>query len=825
LLLVVYLTKNFMNKPNVTGSGMRKPKIAGYSLGAAFLFTASLLLSGGSLAAQTLYSIGDPSDDEQVYVELINRARSNPNAEAQRMKNITDANVLSAYSYFGVNLDLMVTQFALLSVAPPLSINTALTTAARLHSQDMLTYGYQGHVDHNGSTLAQRLTAQGYSYTSAAENVGAYTFYPLYGHAGMEVDWGGNASTGGMQSPAGHRLNIHNAALREIGIGVVNGTNSSVSPPVGPQLVTQDFGVQTTVPYITGVAYYDFNSNGFYDTGEGIGGVTVTVAGQGYYATTSTSGGYSVPVSGNGTYTVTFSAPNLANASYQATVSGGNSVKLDYTPAYSAPVISVPGTAVAGQAAAYTFTSVGGATGYDWKRDTLVPFTAADGAESGLAYMTANISAGYSAVVTDSVHTGGAAFHLAHVQPTDQSLTWNHTVRPSANSVLTFWSRLGYATSAQTAVVQLSSDGGAHWLDVWAVAGSNNSGQASFFQQNVSLGIYAGMNLQIRFLYRFGTGNYYPQSSTGIGFYIDDISVSNAQELTSSTISAAGNSTFSFTPPATGTYALSVRAKLPGRTLSWGPSTIVPVNTVTQNPNPTPSDLNGDGHPDLLWQSGGYVVAWLMNGTSISSTNVLATNASGWQVEAIGDLNGDGQQDIILQNGGYVLAWLMNGTTVTGSTVLSTSASGWQVKAIADLNGDGQNDIIWQSGGYVVAWLMNGTSISSTATISTGVSGWQLKAVADLNGDGHPDFIWQNGNYVVAWLMNGTSISSTVMLSTNAGGWQVKAIADLNGDGHPDIIWQNNGYVVVWLMSSPTVISTVTVLSTNASGWNVVGAK
>ena len=43
----------------------------------------------------------------------------------------------------------------------------------------------------------------------------------------------------GMQNPAGHRRNIHNARFEEIGIGVINGTNGDV----GPQLVTQDFGI------------------------------------------------------------------------------------------------------------------------------------------------------------------------------------------------------------------------------------------------------------------------------------------------------------------------------------------------------------------------------------------------------------------------------------------------------------------------------------------------------------------------------------------------------------------------------------------------------
>ena len=61
-----------------------------------------------------LYSIGDPTNDEQYYLELINRARANPTAEGIRLATTTDANVLGAYASFGVNLILMQAQFALI---------------------------------------------------------------------------------------------------------------------------------------------------------------------------------------------------------------------------------------------------------------------------------------------------------------------------------------------------------------------------------------------------------------------------------------------------------------------------------------------------------------------------------------------------------------------------------------------------------------------------------------------------------------------------------------------------------------------------------------
>ncbi|HZE13693.1 MAG TPA: CAP domain-containing protein, partial [Chthoniobacterales bacterium] len=268
-----------------------------------------------------LYSIGDPTNDEQYYLELINRARANPTAEGIRLATTTDPDVLGAYSNTGVNLVLMQVQFALIAPQPPLSMNATLLTAARAHSQNMLQNNYQGHTGPDG-VITTRLAA----YTSGAngwsigENVYSYSKSVWYGHAGFEVDWGGTPLTGGMQSPPGHRENIHSETFREIGVGIVLGSNGGPNG-VGPQLVTQDFGwTGDLLPFVTGVVYRDLNNNGFYDPGEGIGGVTVTIANVSSYAVTAASGGFSVPVPISTNYAVTFSGGNVPTHQANANV-------------------------------------------------------------------------------------------------------------------------------------------------------------------------------------------------------------------------------------------------------------------------------------------------------------------------------------------------------------------------------------------------------------------------------------------------------------------------------------------------------------------------
>jgi hypothetical protein len=298
----------------------------------------ALFLLGRTLApAAQQYSIGNPTNEEQAYVEMINRARANPVAEGVIMATATDANVLQAYVVFGVNLVLMQAQLAAIPPLPPLAMNPFLNNVARAHSADMLANNFQGHVGSDGRDITARILDSGYvtGPASFGESVFAHAISPFHGHASFEVDWG--PGPGGMQTPPEHRNNNHSSTFREIGVGVSLGTNQSV----GPQVVTEEFGVRDNAPpFIIGVVYQDSNGNGMYDAGEGIGGVRVDVAGADFFAVTASSGGYVVPVAGNGAFTVNFSGGSVSPSQQTATITNGNNVKVDYRAGVAAsPVV------------------------------------------------------------------------------------------------------------------------------------------------------------------------------------------------------------------------------------------------------------------------------------------------------------------------------------------------------------------------------------------------------------------------------------------------------------------------------------------------------
>ncbi len=523
-------------------------------------------------APRAAHSIGQPTDEEQLILEFINRARADANAEAQRLKSTTDADVLWAYSYFKVDLDDLTNQFATLPQhLPPLSMNEKMLAAARLHSQDMFSNRFQGHLSSTNppppnqpnDTVGDRLTRQGYVWWICGENVYAYGQSPWHAHAGFEVDWGMGTN------PPGHRMNLHNTNICEIGVGVVAGVTSNL----GPRFVTEDLGASpSSSPFITGVAYFDLNGNDFYDLGEGIGGIAVEVEGQSATAVTSSSGGYSIPVGGNGAYSVFFSAAAMETSTVVAVVASNQNVKVDCRPAYQAPVLTGPTNPIVGMPNPYGVSRVAAATGFDLFHARISAAPWLEGAENGTGGVEIASSAGYDVIQSAVVASGTRSFHLAQPDGNRQVVTVLRWILPSAGSQLRFRSRLGEASTSQVARVALSTDEGASWSNLHTQAGSGGTGESIFTLRSFSLAAHADHSVRIRFEYDCMGGAYYPQTSSGVGWYVDDIEVTDSRELVEAGITSAGpEGLCGFTPDATNAYRLMARARNLTRVYPFGP--------------------------------------------------------------------------------------------------------------------------------------------------------------------------------------------------------------------------------------------------------------
>ncbi len=282
---------------------------------------------------------------EQLVLELVNRARANPTAEAAR---------------FGINLNEGLPAGTIPTTAvQPLALNNSLQSSIQGHLQDMINNDFFSHTGSNNSTVQSRIEASGYtSWNTIGENLAYRTSSSALNvestvtalHQGLFVDAG---ITG-----RGHRVSILNPNFEEAGSGVRTGDFNGLNAV----FIGHDFGARAGNAFLTGVVINDqVSANNFYNIGEGLSGVSIVVkSGVTTIASTTsnTAGGYQIQVPA-GTYQVTFSAAGWNRPITKTFTISDKNVKIDTNTrtdfATQPPIPSVSLTA-----ASYTISEAGG---------------------------------------------------------------------------------------------------------------------------------------------------------------------------------------------------------------------------------------------------------------------------------------------------------------------------------------------------------------------------------------------------------------------------------------------------------------------------------
>ena len=218
---------------------------------------------------------------EQYMIELINRARLDPLAEARRFD-------------LDLNADLdpgTIGPQSLQVLAP----DARLEAAAAGHSDWMLQTDVFSHDGAGGSTAHDRMTEAGYAFEGAwswRENLA------WRGTTGPQIDLGAaiDVHHEGLYRSAGHRANTFTAQVREIGVAQSEGTFTYNGIDYRSSMVTQNFALSGDRAFVTGVAFEDRDGDRFYDIGEGTG--DVRILGAAGPVLTETAGGYALGVTG-----------------------------------------------------------------------------------------------------------------------------------------------------------------------------------------------------------------------------------------------------------------------------------------------------------------------------------------------------------------------------------------------------------------------------------------------------------------------------------------------------------------------------------------------
>ena len=237
-------------------------------------------------------------------------------------------------------------------------------------------------------------------------------------------------------------------------------------------------------------------------------------------------------------YTVTVFDPALRGAGFvPAIVSGTNRPSVNENNPFFCTPSANPNT-----------------TGYQWVASQSTNGNLADNALNGLTNFTISPSPLYP-VITNPPVGSGKCFHLTHTNPVPQLLQFTEVLFPATNTSLSFQSFLGYATGDEVARVQISTNGGSAWEDLYAQPGTNGA-PAAFTAHTLSLSNCAGIITLVRFDYDFASGSYFTGISANTGWCLENILITNASQLVNFATNATVSTNFNFVPNRTNNWVL-----------------------------------------------------------------------------------------------------------------------------------------------------------------------------------------------------------------------------------------------------------------------------
>jgi hypothetical protein len=256
-----------------------------------------------------------PTARDQLFLELVNRARLDPVGDAARQ---------------GIDLNQGLAAGTIsASQKQVLTFNLLLNDAAYAHSAWMLAADAFSHTGANGTNPGTRMGNAGYAFT------GNWSWGENIAWVGTTGVLDANAAVGQLYHnlflSSGHRENMLNDYFKETGVSALTGQFTS-GLVYNSEIMTQDFATSGAKNFVTGVAYYDTDNNHFYSIGEGRGSIAVKLlSGATLLSSGSTwvSGGYALSTTAFGTDEITFSSGGLAAPMGARFALGSSNVKID----------------------------------------------------------------------------------------------------------------------------------------------------------------------------------------------------------------------------------------------------------------------------------------------------------------------------------------------------------------------------------------------------------------------------------------------------------------------------------------------------------------
>lgn len=260
----------------------------------------------------------DPSAVEQELLQLINRFRSDPAGEFNRLiasqspLKSFDAEVTPQLDFSKVDGAMLRSELSALSAAPPLAWNEILYNLATTQNGTMIAKQSQEHFPNLANTLnAMGVPIEAGTSQNAFFNTASIGHTAFFVHSAYVIDWAAGAvdAVGGMQKDRGHRAAMINPLYNQVGSAIT---------PTSMLVNTQMFAkISSAQKMAVGAVFQDKNNDGWYEAGEGIGASLIEFKNQASGAIITTTalsaGGYQVVLPA-GTYTLTASGGGLRHS-------------------------------------------------------------------------------------------------------------------------------------------------------------------------------------------------------------------------------------------------------------------------------------------------------------------------------------------------------------------------------------------------------------------------------------------------------------------------------------------------------------------------------
>lgn len=438
-------------------------------------------------------------------------------------------------------------------------------------------------LSHNPPSNWQCYTSNGYN-AAASSNLGLGTFGPGSVNAYMRDDGSNNR-------PVGHRRWILYQQATQMGTGDIppNGSSPAANalwvigafaPAAAPQWVAwpnEGYCPQPLIP-----ARFSLSRPGANFASAGV---------------SMLSNGNPVPVTivSNtdnfiGDNTLVWEPSTVTpNATHQITVFGiaGSGVPSTYTytinafnPADLGEPLALSGlTTPPPSGATYTITRPAGIEALDASVSRLSSTAWAEGGETSTASRVIDgTAASYDLRQTTLKRSGSQAFHLTFPTFDDDNefFTIDRNLFVSAGAKLNFYQRFRFVGANCRLRAEISTDGGLSWNEVWGRNGNGDNSStgwdSSWNAVQADLSAYVGKVIRIRFNFT-QAGLVFLSTNTNNGVFVDDISVTNTEELLTSVTTVLTPTQTNFTLNATtaghtlatgNKYVMSVRVDVGG---------------------------------------------------------------------------------------------------------------------------------------------------------------------------------------------------------------------------------------------------------------------